>query len=156
MRTLTQRTIISNGPNNQSREGRQRVENGQSLFFTDLTGAFPMALDPQVPSDGAAAASVAAPQAVEVEGLQPLYANFCRVGHTPEELILDFGLNPSPVGPSTIPVKITQRMVLTYYTAKRLAGILGRAIQLHEQTFGPLEMDLNKRVLPTAPRTPKS
>ena len=26
------------------------------------------------------------------------YANFCRVTGSPEELIVDFGLNPQPVG----------------------------------------------------------
>ncbi|MBQ4194634.1 MAG: DUF3467 domain-containing protein, partial [Thermoguttaceae bacterium] len=29
------------------------------------------------------------------------YANFCRVTGTPEELIVDFGLNPQPMGVPT-------------------------------------------------------
>ena len=32
------------------------------------------------------------------------YANFCRVTGTPEELIIDFGLNPQPVGVPTQPI----------------------------------------------------
>jgi hypothetical protein len=33
--------------------------------------------------------------------VSPLYANFCRVTGTPEELIIDFGLNPQPFGTPT-------------------------------------------------------
>jgi hypothetical protein len=39
------------------------------------------------------------------------YANFCRVTGTPEELIIDFGLNPQPFGTLTHPVTIAQRIV---------------------------------------------
>ena len=90
---------------------------------------------------------------VEVEGLQALYANFVKVSQAPEELILDFGLNPNLPGGQITPVKISQRLVLNYYTAKRLWGALGLSIQRHEQTFGVLEIDVNKRVLPAALRT---
>ena len=41
---------------------------------------------------------------------------------TPEELIIDFGLNPQPMGIPTQPVQISQRIVTNYYTAKRLLG----------------------------------
>ena len=74
------------------------------------------------------------------------YANFCRVTGTPEELIVDFGLNPQPVGVSENPVKISQRIILNYYTAKRLLGALSMSIQRHEGAFGVLETDVNKRV----------
>ena len=40
-----------------------------------------------------------------------LYANFCRVTGTPEELILDFGLNAQPFGMPTEPVEVKQRIV---------------------------------------------
>ena len=51
------------------------------------------------------------------------YANFCRVTGTPEELI-----------------------VVNFYTAKRLYHALGMTLQRHEAAFGPLEVDVNKRV----------
>ena len=35
---------------------------------------------------------------VEDQGVISLYANFCRVTGTPEELIIDFALNPQPMG----------------------------------------------------------
>ena len=48
------------------------------------------------------------------------YANFCRVTGSPEELIIDFGLNPQPVGMPKNPIQVTQRCIVNYYTAKRL------------------------------------
>jgi len=75
------------------------------------------------------------------------YANFCRVTGTPEELIIDFGLNSQPFGVPTEPVHITQRIVTNYYTAKRMLHALHLSVQRHEQAFGPLETDVQKRVI---------
>lgn len=75
------------------------------------------------------------------------YANFCRVTGTPEELIIDFGLNAQPFGTPTEPVHITQRIVTNYFTAKRLLHALHLSVQRHEQAFGVLETDVNKRVV---------
>lgn len=87
-------------------------------------------------------------QQVQVDdtGLQPMYMNFCRVTGTPEEIILDFGLNAEPLGRVTGPVRLTQRMVCNFYTAKRLLMALSVAVQRHERAFGVLETDVNKRV----------
>jgi hypothetical protein len=78
------------------------------------------------------------------------YANFCRVTGTPEELIVDFGLNPQPFGPPSDPLIINQRIILNYYTAKRLLQALGMTVQRHEAAFGVLETDVQKRVQPSA------
>ncbi len=75
------------------------------------------------------------------------YANFCRVTGTPEELIIDFGLNAQPFGIPTEPVKISQRIVTNYYTAKRMLHALHLSVQRHEQAFGVLETDVQKRVI---------
>jgi hypothetical protein len=88
---------------------------------------------------------------IEPEGLQPIYANFCRVSSTPEELVLDFGLNP---GSSPQPVKVAQRLVVNFYTAKRMWVALGMALQRHEQAFGPVEIDVNKRAAATTASRP--
>lgn len=87
-------------------------------------------------------------QVIEPEGLEPLYANFVRVAGLPEELVLDFGLNPQPFGAAPAPVKVSQRLVMNYFTAKRLALALGAFLQRHEQTFGGVEIDVTKRVIP--------
>ena len=76
-----------------------------------------------------------------------LYANFCRVTGTPEELILDFGLNAQPFGVPTAPVDVKQRIVTNYYTAKRMLQALHMSVQRHEQAFGVLETDVQKRVI---------
>jgi hypothetical protein len=77
-----------------------------------------------------------------------MYANFCRVTGTPEELIIDFGLNPQPVGIPTHPIPVNQRIVTNFYTAKRMLRALELTIQRHEATFGVLETDVQKRVRP--------
>ena len=76
-----------------------------------------------------------------------LYANFCRVTGTPEELILDFGLNAQPFGIPTEPVEVKQRIVVNYFTAKRMLQALHMSVQRHEQAFGVLETDVQKRVV---------
>ena len=77
-----------------------------------------------------------------------LYANFCRVTGTPEELILDFGLNPQPFGVPTEPIPVTQRIITNFFTAKRMLHALQLTLQRHEATFGVLETDVQKRVRP--------
>ncbi len=77
------------------------------------------------------------------------YANFCRVTGTPEELIIDFGLNNQPMGTPTDAIPITQRIIVNFFTAKRLLGALSMSVQRHEAAFGVLETDVNKRVQPS-------
>jgi hypothetical protein len=87
---------------------------------------------------------------VDVDGAMTSYANFCRVTGTPEEMIIDVGLNSQPVGPPPDSISINQRLVMNYYTAKRLLGALQMSIQRHEAAFGVLETDVQKRVQPSA------
>lgn len=84
------------------------------------------------------------------------YANFCRVSSTPEELILDLGLNPTPYATGKVDVKVTQRIILNHYTAKRLWQALSMALQRHEQAFGVLEIDVRKRVKTPAVDAPSA
>ncbi len=76
------------------------------------------------------------------------YSNFCRVTGTPEELIVDFGLNAQPMGVPNDPIEVSQRIVINYYTAKRLLAALQMSLQRHEAAFGVLETDVQKRVKP--------
>lgn len=103
------------------------------------------------PSPEAAAAEGQAAQRQRIEvkdaGAISSYANFCRVTGTPEEVIVDFGLNPQPVGIPNEPVVITQRIVSNYYTAKRMLHALQLTIQRHEEMFGVLETDIQKRLV---------
>ena len=97
-----------------------------------------------------AAAAQQAQQSFQVEvddaRVASSYANFCRVTGSPEELIVDFGLNPQPMGIPTKPIVVNQRIILNFFTAKRLLAALQMSIQRHESVFGVLETDVQKRV----------
>jgi len=100
-----------------------------------------------------ASPQVPAQFSVDTAHLSTAYANFCRVTGTPEELVLDFGLNTQMQPQPTEPVKLTHRLVVNYFTAKRLLGALHMAVQQHENTYGVLEIDIQKRIrAPGAPR----
>ena len=105
------------------------------------------------PDDDDAGDAPAEPQQqrVNVEfddsGAAVCYANFCRVSRSPEELILDVGLNPHPGGGVPSKVTVAQRIVMNPYTAKRLLGALSVALRQHEQTFGEVQVDVRKRVV---------
>ncbi len=91
-------------------------------------------------------------QRVEIDDSEIVasYANFCRVTGTPEELIIDFGLNSEPMGVPKDPLKINQRIITNYFTAKRMLHALQLSVQRHEQAFGALEVDVRKRLTPSA------
>jgi hypothetical protein len=85
---------------------------------------------------------------VETSGMATTYVNFARVTGTPEELMLDLGLNTQTTPNPAEPVKITNRLVMNYYTVKRLLGALEMALQQHEQAYGVIETDIQKRARP--------
>ena len=104
---------------------------------------------PVAPAEGQQAQQPAPQQAqVQVSDADAisLYANFCRVTGTPEELIIDFGLNQQPMGVPKDPIVVKQRIIVNFYTAKRLLHALSLSVQRHEQVFGVLETDIQKRV----------
>lgn len=79
------------------------------------------------------------------------YANFCRVTGTPEEVILDFGLNMQPLAAHPDQIDVSNRIVMNYYTAKRMITALQISIQRHERAFGEIETDVKKRVKRPSP-----
>lgn len=107
---------------------------------------------PEASSAPAAQPQQQQPQRFQVEiddsKVMANYANFCRVTGTPEELIIDFGLNPQPFGIPSNPIPVNQRIITNFYTAKRMLHALQLTIQRHEATFGVLETDVQKRVRP--------
>ena|SRR5208283_3761897 len=104
--------------------------------------------DPKPPEVGGSqnpAAQQPAQFSVDSSALSTVYANFCRVTGTPEELVLDFGLNTQMSPTPGEPIKLSHRLVLNFFTAKRLLGALHMAIQQHENVYGVLEVDIQKR-----------
>lgn len=91
---------------------------------------------------------VARPQQLRVDdsNIVASYSNFCRVTGSPEELSIDFGFNPQPVGIPDQPIKVVQRIIVNFFTAKRLLAALSMSVQRHEAVFGVLETDINKRL----------
>lgn len=75
------------------------------------------------------------------------YANTIRTATTPDEIVLDFGLNlPQQAQqnqPPTMHFAIGSRVILNWQSAKRLLGSLNQAVANHEQAFG--EIDLSPR-----------
>lgn len=81
------------------------------------------------------------------------YANGFRSNVTPEEVVVDFGLNL--LTPTTseqqasnerqVRFKVNQRVVMNFYTAKRLALALGQLVRRHEEQFGELQLSANDR-----------
>ena len=87
---------------------------------------------------------------IDERDLQTTYANFFRTNGTADEVMLDLGLNmlAQPTGEESTPeiiFKINDRVVLNYYSAKRLAIALSQLIRRHEEQFGELELDVSKR-----------
>src|SRR5437588_8178900 len=82
----------------------------------------------------------------DYSSLSTVYTNFCRVSVTPEELVLDFGLNPQVSPTPGEPVKLTHRVVMNFFTAKRLLLALNNVVVQHENAYGALELDFQKRL----------
>jgi hypothetical protein len=82
--------------------------------------------------------------------LKTSYANGFRTTATDEEVMLDFGLNRvEPTGQQTGRRKMVfhanERIIMSYYSAKRLTLTLSQIIRRHEQEFGEIELDAAKR-----------
>lgn len=91
-------------------------------------------------------AQAQAPQfTVDAAGLLSTYTNWYRVTGTPEELVIDFGLNPQMGQAPSEPIKLSTRLVMNFYTAKRLMNALLGVVSQFENTYGVVELDFNRR-----------
>jgi hypothetical protein len=100
----------------------------------------------RTPETTPAPAAQAATFATDTASISTVYTNFCRVSVTPEELVLDFGLNTQMVPNPSETVKLSHRVVMNFYTAKRLLLALNNVVAAHEGSFGALELDFQKRM----------
>src|SRR2546425_7081880 len=89
----------------------------------------------------------------DYSGLSTVYTNFCRVSVTPEELVLDFGLNTQITPSPSETIKLSHRVVMNFYTAKRLMTALMSVVNQHENVYGVLELDFQRRAR-SVPRPP--
>lgn len=69
------------------------------------------------------------------------YANIAIVTSMPEELVINFGLNAMPPTPQReVNIEVSNRVVLNYASAKRLAITLGNVIQRYEAAHGVINV----------------
>jgi len=135
----------------------ERLERGNRIWrvvsFLSLAGVIAVAgyaYSQRDPEKGPAPQGPAANFPVDPAPAPVTYTNFARVSVTPEELILDLALNSQMVPDANQPIRTSNRIVMNFFTAKRLLGALQQVVQQHEATFGPLELDFQKRMLPGA------
>lgn len=87
------------------------------------------------------AASVPIKPRWDDSAMQTAYANVCNVLGTREEITLLFGTNQAwQAGSNELKVQLSQRIVLTPYTAKRLAQMLEQGVREYEQRFGEITL----------------
>jgi hypothetical protein len=75
--------------------------------------------------------------------LRTIYSNAYRFHTTNDEVVIDIGFNmpnpnPNPQGPAQLLFKVTDRVVMTYPNAKRLAMSLTQLVKRFEQQFGEI------------------
>ena len=89
---------------------------------------------------------------VDERKMETSYANAFRTNGTAEEVMLDFGINLVTPGQEEaqpeILFQVNNRVVLNYFSAKRLALTLSQLIRRHEEQFGELELDVAIRRKP--------
>lgn len=92
----------------------------------------------------------ATPRIVQ-DTLKTSYANVCRIAQTPNEVIIDFGMNPNFFGQVLDePLQLDHRIILSHDAAKRLCIHLTNTIQAFEAKYGVIELDIAKRLKPAA------
>ncbi|OWK35864.1 hypothetical protein FRUB_08427 [Fimbriiglobus ruber] len=86
---------------------------------------------------------------VDVSKMETIYSNFVRLSlsSSTEEVVMDVGLHTGIQTPAGMePIQLTHRLVLNPYVAKRLLQSLSQIVQRHEQAFGALEVDPQRRL----------
>jgi len=79
--------------------------------------------------------------------MDSLYVNFFRVTGNPDEVLLDLGMYSQVIGAAgPEPVNLSHRLIMNFVTAKKLAEVLRVVVARHEQAFGVVEVDPNRRL----------
>ena len=86
--------------------------------------------------------------------LKSMYSNAYRIHTSAEEVVIDLGFNmpnpnPNPQQGQQLLFKVTDRVIMSYSNAKRLAASLTQLIRRYEQQFGEIP------VQPAAQRRPQ-
>jgi hypothetical protein len=87
---------------------------------------------------------------IDESNVKTSYASGFRPVATAEEVIMDFGLNLARLtGDKETPYEVifqaNNRVIMNYYSTKRLVLALGQIIRRYEEKFGELELNAAKR-----------
>jgi hypothetical protein len=83
--------------------------------------------------------------------LKTMYSNAYRIHTSAEEVVIDLGFNmpnpnPNPQGGGAqLLFKVTDRVIMSYSNAKRLAASLTQLIRRYEQQFGEIPAQPGQR-----------
>jgi len=75
------------------------------------------------------------------------YANTIRTSTTPDEVVMDFGINmpvPTPDNTPVLVFDVSSRVVMNWRGAKRLAITLGQIIRQYESANGEINLNANQ------------
>lgn len=115
--------------------------------------------DPKTPIGAGPGQAGQAPQPqipipLDTTNRETVYVNFTKLHLTNEEVFLDVGtFSQMLLAPTTAePLVLSHRLILNFFTAKLLAERLRAAVANHEQMFGVVELDPQRRLRQPPPR----
>jgi hypothetical protein len=74
--------------------------------------------------------------------MRTTYANVCNVASSREEVTLLFGTNQTwNAAQGEVSVRLTDRIILSPFAAKRLALLVGNVVGEYEKRFGTLNLE---------------
>lgn len=77
----------------------------------------------------------------DTSNMRSTYANVCNVSSTQEEVNVIFGTNKSwQSGQSELTLEITDRLILSPFTAKRLSMLLNNVLEEYESRYGEVKV----------------
>ena len=83
---------------------------------------------------------------VDASHRETVYANFFQAHLSHDEVFVDIAAFAGLVGGTPEPIALTHRLIMNFVTAKKLAEVLRAAVARHEQMFGVVELDPNRRL----------
>jgi tRNA A37 threonylcarbamoyladenosine modification protein TsaB len=109
--------------------------------------------DPTIPNPTAAAQGQQGQQQQQIQvpiidtEMENIYCNWFRVSGNWDEVLVDVGFHSQVMGATgPEPVNLSQRLIMNFVNAKKLAEVLRVVVARHEQLFGVVEVDPNRRL----------
>ena len=73
--------------------------------------------------------------------MRTTYANVCNVTGTREEVTLLFGTNQTGIDQKEVSVRLSDRIIVSPFAAKRLALLMNSVVKEYEKRFGELSIE---------------